>query len=225
MAPATLTPATTALLADIFESLTIPVALLEGAFDLRFINRAASALLTRSSCLRVADGRLNFAQDGVRARFRSLCDELLMEVGTVRRAASRVLRVGAPDGADLDVLIHLRPQWLAGQAPVPLLVVIADLRQRANAVDLLRNLNGLTATESRVVQLLLHGERLAAIADTLRIGPETVRSHMKSAFRKCGVHSQSQLVQLVARQLFTLLPFCADVPHPFGGDEAQYKVG
>jgi DNA-binding CsgD family transcriptional regulator len=224
MRPATPSPATTALLADIFESLTIPVALLEGAFELRFINRAASALLTRSSCLRVADGRLAFAQDGVRARFRSLCDELLMEVAAVRRAASRALRVEAPDGADLDVLIHLRPQWLDGQTPAPLLVVIADLQQRASAVDLLRDLNGLTATESRVVQLLLHGERLAAIAENLRIGPETARSHMKRAFRKCGVHSQSQLVQLVARQLFTLLPFCADVPHPFGGDEAQYKV-
>src|SRR5688572_32410635 len=196
MAPITPTPATTTLLADIFESLTIPVALLEGAFELRFINQAASELLARSRGLRVADGRLAFAQDGVRARFRSLCDEVLMEVGTCRRAASRTLRVGAPDGADLDVLIHLRPQWLEGQGQIPLLVVIADLGQRANAVDLLGDLNGLTPTESRVVQLLLHGERLAAIAETLRIAPETVRSHMKRAFRKCGVHSQSQLVQV-----------------------------
>jgi DNA-binding CsgD family transcriptional regulator len=216
--------ATTELLADVCDSLAIPVALVGGALDLRFANLAARALFERSASLHEHEGRLSFAQESVRQRFQALCDEVIMEVAMLGRPASRMLRIPAPNGCDLDAVVSLRPQWLIGAESPSLLVVIADHARRADAENLLRELNGLTFTESRVVQLLLRGERPASIAELLRVSPETVRSHMKRAFQKCGVHSQSQLVQLVARQLFTLQPFCADSPHPFGGDGARYKI-
>jgi DNA-binding NarL/FixJ family response regulator len=54
----------------------------------------------------------------------------------------------------------------------------------------------LSGREQEVVNLLRRGTRLRSIAQTLGISIETVRRHVKSMFRKTGVHSQEALVKL-----------------------------
>jgi DNA-binding CsgD family transcriptional regulator len=58
---------------------------------------------------------------------------------------------------------------------------------------------GLTSMEATVAMELLSGERLPAIADSLRLSVNTVRTHVKHAFSKTGTRSQAQLVSLLLK--------------------------
>ncbi len=61
---------------------------------------------------------------------------------------------------------------------------------------------GLTHRELAVLRLLSMGKQLAAIATHLGIGEETVRSHLKKAESKLGVHNRTHAVaQAMRRQL------------------------
>ena len=59
----------------------------------------------------------------------------------------------------------------------------------------------LTEREAEVVQLLLRGNTVKAIARPLDIAPGTVRNHLKQIYRKLGVTSQGQLFNLFFRSL------------------------
>jgi len=51
---------------------------------------------------------------------------------------------------------------------------------------------GLTARESEVLALLTEGLNNRAIARSLSIGQETVKSHVREIFRKLGVHTRTE---------------------------------
>lgn len=55
----------------------------------------------------------------------------------------------------------------------------------------------LSPRESEVFLLLAKGRNRAYIANKLAVGDETVKSHIKSLYRKLGVHSQQELIDLV----------------------------
>lgn len=52
----------------------------------------------------------------------------------------------------------------------------------------------LSTREREILEWMLRGQRVASIAPALRISSHTVRNHVKSIFRKLGVHSQLELV-------------------------------
>ena len=58
-------------------------------------------------------------------------------------------------------------------------------------------LRAFTDGEIRVLGALVSGGALTAVARQLRIGHETVRSHLKSIFAKTGTHRQGELIALV----------------------------
>jgi len=51
----------------------------------------------------------------------------------------------------------------------------------------------LSRREIQVVQEIVGGHDVAAIAALLHLSPHTVRNHLKSAYRKLGVHSQTEV--------------------------------
>jgi len=55
----------------------------------------------------------------------------------------------------------------------------------------------LTPREWEIARRIAVGDRVLLLAEGLRISPNTVRNHLKSIFRKVGVHSQLQLVRSV----------------------------
>ena len=55
----------------------------------------------------------------------------------------------------------------------------------------------LSPRELDVVRLLLEGHRVVSIATELGVSEHTVRNHLKSIFRKLGLHSQAELVRYV----------------------------
>jgi PAS domain S-box-containing protein len=58
-------------------------------------------------------------------------------------------------------------------------------------------LKELSAREREVLEHLMTGSRVDAIASQLFISPSTVRNHLKSIYRKVNVSSQSELIELV----------------------------
>ena len=61
----------------------------------------------------------------------------------------------------------------------------------------LRELWGLTATEARLVLALAAGRSIKEFAEAEGCNWHTVRTHLRSAMRKCGCSRQLDLVQLV----------------------------
>ncbi len=53
---------------------------------------------------------------------------------------------------------------------------------------------GLTEAQSRVVVELAHGSSNRQIADTLHVGIETVRSHLKKIYAQVDVHSRAATI-------------------------------
>ena len=58
-------------------------------------------------------------------------------------------------------------------------------------------LKELSDREREVLSHLMAGSRVATIAETLFISPNTVRNHLKAIYRKVGASSQNELIELV----------------------------
>jgi DNA-binding CsgD family transcriptional regulator len=59
------------------------------------------------------------------------------------------------------------------------------------------DLSELTVRQREIVERLLGGHRVDAIARDLYVSPSTVRNHLSAIFEKVGVASQSELVELL----------------------------
>ena len=73
----------------------------------------------------------------------------------------------------------------------------ADSRKHVRVESLARE-RGLTKREAEVLEQLAAGHNSRFIASALLISDNTVRTHMRSIYRKLGVSTQSELVVLVA---------------------------
>ncbi len=70
----------------------------------------------------------------------------------------------------------------------------------------------LSRRESQVLGLVVDGHRVPQIARQLRISPHTVRNHLKGIFRKVGVTSQGELIELFKPIRSTQRPRAAAQP-------------
>lgn len=78
------------------------------------------------------------------------------------------------------------------------IVVVHDPSCRKTAwSELLQRLFGLTPAECRVMEQLSAHHSIDGVAETLALGRETVRTHLKSIFKKTGSPNQSALMQLI----------------------------
>lgn len=59
------------------------------------------------------------------------------------------------------------------------------------------DLQELSPRELEVLALLVEGSRVPAIGTALHISQHTVRNHLKSIYRKCGVQGQAELIEWV----------------------------
>jgi PAS domain S-box-containing protein len=101
-----------------------------------------------------------------------------------RRCSSDVERVRALEKAMQVIAIELSR---LGIAPV------ADSQSAdVNAVE---GLEDLSARQWEVIQHILGGRRVTAIAATMHLSEHTIRNHLKAVFIKLGVTSQSELVE------------------------------
>jgi PAS domain S-box-containing protein len=111
---------------------------------------------------------------------------LLIELGEVQTARP----MGANDGslaAELaGVAMKLQSMTFAAS--------VADSALTPVDHPLLKELSD---REREVLSHLMAGSRVATIAQTLFISPNTVRNHLKAIYRKVGASSQNELIELI----------------------------
>lgn len=85
------------------------------------------------------------------------------------------------------------------------LLIATDGQQPMFSAEALQQQFALTPAEARLVQQLLLGDSLEASAQALSVSINTVKTHLKQVFAKCGVKRQSELMQLLHRSPMSLL--------------------
>jgi len=108
---------------------------------------------------------------------------------------------------DLGEVQTARPM---GEESGSLAAELASVAQRLQAMSFAASVSGervapvdhpllveLSEREKEILAHLVRGSRVPAIAKSLFISANTVRNHLKSVYRKVGVSSQSELIELV----------------------------
>jgi DNA-binding CsgD family transcriptional regulator len=86
---------------------------------------------------------------------------------------------------------------LPGPGGLVLAMILKAKGERPN-LAVLAEVGQLTRAEIRVVEMMMSGTETAAIAEALRISLETLRTHMKHAYRKLGVTTRGELFAAIA---------------------------
>lgn len=170
--------------------------------EILYANYAAERILTRGMGLRVQRNILGVADPNSQKRFASLVS-----------SAAEITRGGLGGGGgwiSLDVVPPSPPMLLfvapagagfVSRSPVrPSAIIFIHDRDPdgASAPTMLRELFGLTSTEAQMAVLLGRGDTLDQAAQRLGHGYGTARNHLKSIFAKTDMHSQQDLVRLIA---------------------------
>jgi DNA-binding CsgD family transcriptional regulator len=168
-----------------------------------FVNDSALRMLRETTALAIADGRLCFADALTQAKL----DAFLLRYE------------GPTDGGGVQVSVVMRVDADAGRAPLrallsPLAMPVGAVAGRGGRQHvlmiyephagrhvpkrILQELYGLSDAEADLVAHLFEGESLETAAGRLHISLNTAKTHLQHVFRKCDVHSQGELLQLLS---------------------------
>lgn len=161
-------------------------------------NERAGAML-RESGLSILDGHLSARDRVLGARLKeSLAAALAHECDVPHRAA-----IALPNGASALICGgNVEEPTLGRQMRAATMLIVADPVIDERAVDGLRALYALTATEAAVGVHLAMGRNAREIQDLMGIRYSTLRSHMSQLFLKLDCAHQNDLI----RRLTMLLP-------------------
>jgi len=121
--------------------------------------------------------------------------------------AIRALSVGAAGFVSKDLAADALRRALRGAVDGEAAIsrrlarlLVEELSRHPEPRPRLRPIGGeLTTREWEVLDLLIEGESTSAIAETLGLALETVRSHIKHVLRKLGVGSRGEAVAIAQR--------------------------
>ncbi len=83
----------------------------------------------------------------------------------------------------------------AGEEPHPL-----SSTERAEATRASLRAQGLSPREAEVAELLMRGHSIGAISTKLFISENTTRGHVKNIYKKLGIHSRQELVDMAEQE-------------------------
>lgn len=168
-----------------------------------FVNDSALRMLRDTTVLAIADGRLCFDDARTQAKLEAflLRSRELAEGGTGQ--ASVAMRVET-DGDRAALRVLLSPLTVPTD-PVDgererrhVLMIYEPHAGRHVPKRILQELYGLSDAEADLVVHLFEGDSLEGAAGRLHISLNTAKTHLQHVFRKCDVHSQGELLQLLS---------------------------
>jgi len=149
--------------------------------------------------LAVLDGKLQCRFGSDQSRFESAV-AAAVAADTVEHKDGwvRIERSSGRRGLMAFIAPFISPECLIGATHPKVLVIIGDSAD-ALAVDgqALHDLFGLTPAESRLALTLSAGHSVESAAALIGVQPATIRSELKSVFRKTSVNRQQDLVRLI----------------------------
>jgi DNA-binding CsgD family transcriptional regulator len=182
----------------LLEALPQAVFALDTDRNLLFANTRGQDLLAAADGVAVDEGRLVACASTEQTRFDSMIRSATEPAGGLKSGWARISRPsGRPAYAVFVAPLNCADEELvAAQAKVLVMAYDTGERRPAN-VQMLTGLYGLTDAEARLASALSAGHSLESAAALLGVQPATVRSELKSVFRKVGVNRQQDLVRVL----------------------------
>jgi DNA-binding CsgD family transcriptional regulator len=187
----------------VLDKLNRGVVIFDGEAQIRFANESAYRMLRETTALTIADGRLCFGDADMQARLEAFllrCSELV-DAGSGQVSVVMRLETG-DDQAPLRIL--LSPLAVAFEPGAGhherqhVLMIYEPHAGRQVPKRILQELYGLSDAEAELVLHLFEGDSLEAASGRLHISLNTAKTHLQHVFRKCDVHSQGELLQLLS---------------------------
>lgn len=180
-------------LANVLETTTFGVMILDADHRIIEANAAASALLHE-------DSGLYLDKNEVLASRHDRLGNWLQIDETTCSGADVLLHIPREGKLPLSVLAvpvsRSRMLWLSGDPAWILLVFDGERRLTLNQQVIAKDL-GLSAREAMVASFLAAGLDVSQAARRMGVTVNTVRTQLKAAFQKTGCHSQTDLVRRV----------------------------
>lgn len=161
------------------------------------INRFARELIDSAAGIAIKDRRLTCVDTRSQQRLEQRIRGMQKAVGAT--TALRVTRDAVRPDLQMRVAAALTSPQLSGAAEPRYWIWIFDpSTQRKIDAGLIRELHGLTPTESVVAAALFRNCSLEEVAIEFGVTVNTVKTHLKHIFQKCEVKSQAELLQMLA---------------------------
>jgi len=187
---------------QILDHLVRPVLVIDSQRDLHFGNAAARRLLARSDIAWLRNGKLCFADRNVQSRLDACVSRVTKTIRAAKSPGAIVVRAryaaSNTESSSQNYRILVTPLAEESGDSRWLLFISESLAERTVCLDVLKQLHGLTHTESLLVSRLFSGDTLNTTATALGISINTAKTHLRQVFQKCDVQSQAELLQLVA---------------------------
>jgi DNA-binding CsgD family transcriptional regulator len=191
--------ARTAVTETVLDRLSAAVVIVDCGGQVTFLNKAAARIIAAKDGITLIRNSLQTAVLNEGQAFQTLIMSALKSRWTPGVPPGGVMRVSRPSGRlPYEVLISPISGGTLDLGPsgAAVGVFLHDPEARADApLQWLRRLYSLTEAEALVMHALMGGETLAEIAVKFGKRVETVRTQLKSIFRKTGTESQSELVR------------------------------
>lgn len=172
-------------------------------------NPAADRLLDLGAGLRLEGARLVAASHADQRLLRETIARVAQSDSEHAAGSTSVVTLAsAPPAPPVVVVVRAAGQIFMRQAGVRCGMVMVTVRGGHAGHDpatcVFARQYELTAAQAKVSALVLAGQPLSRIANSLNVSENTVRSHLKQIFQKTETHGQMELVHLHARVCPTL---------------------
>ena len=181
-------------LATVVEPLSMGVAILSRDRSIQYMNARAKSIIGQRGGVNTERGLFRLHDPESDSRFEMLVSNVL-DHPTPGRA--RLFQLSGQDGSTrLDAAVAAIAPRPGGAPADSAVVYLLDTGPASDIpAEALQSLYGLTATESRLVSLMLRGDTLDDCARQLNMAVNTARTHLKHIFRKTRCNRQLELVQ------------------------------
>jgi DNA-binding CsgD family transcriptional regulator len=196
--------------ADLLNSLSAGVVLLNERNECLFVSRKAENLCATNDGLFIRQARLGAHRPDDHQTLSRLIERAIAVatgkttmpcgVATIARRAGPALKVSALALSPHAPLIEL----VASQVAVAAVFIRAPDEESSSLPDILMATYGLTGAEARLCSQLFDGCSLAEAAERNKVSRETVRVQLRSIFSKSQVRRQSDLLRLCTQLVRSL---------------------
>ncbi|PKF48945.1 helix-turn-helix transcriptional regulator [Enterovibrio nigricans] len=182
----------------ICESYNCGVGVIDENGCILFSNGLADDIFCDYNVLSVNDGVISSSSIPIRSKLAQACRDIV-HAGV---CASQVIIPIVASQNEPAMQIRLSPLVLDDDFPSRLNVRVLMTIKVAedNAMEYVSQTYGFTKSETRVAELLVQGNTLQEISDTLFRSRETIKTHLKNLMMKTKTHTQTKLISMLLQQ-------------------------
>ncbi|MEK7994706.1 MAG: helix-turn-helix transcriptional regulator [Planctomycetota bacterium] len=184
---------------ECFHRLKVGIVVIGGDRKILFSNTEANRIFRQDDGLTInREGRLAAGTTADNQRLKGIFELIFGTTSPALQSESGVMSIQRRSGMRayglLITRLHPPTELFGGRGPMALLFV-SDVTSQRPSIERLSEAFGLTASEGRLLYVLLDGHGLVESAVRLDISINTAKTHLKGLFEKMGCARQADLVR------------------------------